>query len=332
MARRTQYTDMTSWRRTDGNSDPGPLRSRSCANIVWSRHAGTYDVRAIHNIEFPDGARFVRVTAPISKRSRAQIRPGPRASPRSSRARRPAPTDQKSSPAPRERVAERIARSRVRVCAAPKALTLPSAFAAAPPSPALRGLHKNPRSGAPRSGSSPRCGGRWRADASRRGQGRLHAPSTMLSHGPAPPRRGGGTTVRSQARRSLFAVPFVQSRTAGEGRLLLGGGALGLLGEEQVALHMVERRIIASRAAGLSPAQASSQISRLIANTRSTTRQPSGVQPQGADAPVGRVRRPLDEPSRAGGRAGRTSAIGSMSSRSRPRPGSAPRLRAPTDN
>ena len=25
-------------------------------------HAGTYDIRAIHNIEFPDGARFVRVT------------------------------------------------------------------------------------------------------------------------------------------------------------------------------------------------------------------------------------------------------------------------------
>ena len=58
----TEYTDMTEWRRTKGDG-PGP------AEIEMSRqyrlnpgHAGTYDIRAIHSIDYPDGARFVRVT------------------------------------------------------------------------------------------------------------------------------------------------------------------------------------------------------------------------------------------------------------------------------
>src|SRR5438445_13523762 len=59
----TQYTDMTEWRRTDGKSDPGP----ACIEVarryrLEPGHAGPYDVRATHNIEVPDGARFVRVT------------------------------------------------------------------------------------------------------------------------------------------------------------------------------------------------------------------------------------------------------------------------------
>ena len=59
----TEYTDMTEWRRTDGSHDPG-LASIEVARRyrLEPGHAGTYDIRAIHNIEFPDGARFVRVT------------------------------------------------------------------------------------------------------------------------------------------------------------------------------------------------------------------------------------------------------------------------------
>ena len=54
---------MTEWRRTDGKSDPGPasIEITRCYRLEPG-HAGTYDIRAIHNIEFPDGARFVRVT------------------------------------------------------------------------------------------------------------------------------------------------------------------------------------------------------------------------------------------------------------------------------
>ena len=58
-----EYTDMTEWRRTDGSDAPG------AATLEVSRkyrlepgHAGTYDIRAIHAIDYPDGARFVRVT------------------------------------------------------------------------------------------------------------------------------------------------------------------------------------------------------------------------------------------------------------------------------
>jgi hypothetical protein len=59
----THYTDMTEWRRTDRTSDPGPARIEVVRQYrLEPGHAGTYDIRAIHNIEFPDGARFVRVT------------------------------------------------------------------------------------------------------------------------------------------------------------------------------------------------------------------------------------------------------------------------------
>jgi hypothetical protein len=54
---------MTEWRRTDGKSDPGPASIEVMRQYrLEPGHAGTYDIRAIHNIEFPDGARFVRVT------------------------------------------------------------------------------------------------------------------------------------------------------------------------------------------------------------------------------------------------------------------------------
>jgi len=59
----TQYTDMTEWRRTDGKTDPGPATIEVVRRYrLEPGHAGTYDIGSIHNIEFPDGARFVRVT------------------------------------------------------------------------------------------------------------------------------------------------------------------------------------------------------------------------------------------------------------------------------
>jgi predicted metal-dependent enzyme (double-stranded beta helix superfamily) len=61
----TQYTDMTEWRRTDGGAADAP----GAATLEVKRryrlepgHAGLYDVRDIHAIDYPDGARFVRVT------------------------------------------------------------------------------------------------------------------------------------------------------------------------------------------------------------------------------------------------------------------------------
>jgi predicted metal-dependent enzyme (double-stranded beta helix superfamily) len=59
----TQYTEMTEWRRTDGGNGPGPA-SLEVAKIyrLEPGHAGVYDIRAIHAIDYPDGARFVRVT------------------------------------------------------------------------------------------------------------------------------------------------------------------------------------------------------------------------------------------------------------------------------
>jgi hypothetical protein len=59
----TEYTDMTEWRRTDGGNGPGPASLEPARHYrLEPGHAGTYDIRAIHAIEYPDGARFVRVT------------------------------------------------------------------------------------------------------------------------------------------------------------------------------------------------------------------------------------------------------------------------------
>jgi hypothetical protein len=59
----TEYTDMTEWRRTDGSDAPGPARLEVSRKYrLEPGHAGTYDIRAIHAIDYPDGARFVRVT------------------------------------------------------------------------------------------------------------------------------------------------------------------------------------------------------------------------------------------------------------------------------
>jgi hypothetical protein len=60
----TQYTDMTEWRRTAGaEGEPGRASLEVARRYrLEPGHAGTYDIRAIHAIDYPDGARFVRVT------------------------------------------------------------------------------------------------------------------------------------------------------------------------------------------------------------------------------------------------------------------------------
>jgi hypothetical protein len=56
------YTDMTEWRRIKGEG-PGPAEVEMARQYrLEPGHAGTYDIRNIHSIDYPDGARFVRVT------------------------------------------------------------------------------------------------------------------------------------------------------------------------------------------------------------------------------------------------------------------------------
>jgi len=59
----TQYTDMTEWARTDDGHNP------NCADIKIAKQyrlkpgqAGIYQDGAIHSIDYPNAARFVRVT------------------------------------------------------------------------------------------------------------------------------------------------------------------------------------------------------------------------------------------------------------------------------
>lgn len=60
----TEHTDMTEWRRTEGGEGaPGPASLEvTCSYRLEPGHAGIYDIRAIHAIDYPAGARFVRVT------------------------------------------------------------------------------------------------------------------------------------------------------------------------------------------------------------------------------------------------------------------------------
>ncbi len=59
----TEYTDITEWRRTDGSDGPGSAALEVARRYrLEPGHAGIYDIRAIHAIDYPDGARFVRVT------------------------------------------------------------------------------------------------------------------------------------------------------------------------------------------------------------------------------------------------------------------------------
>nr|MCH9675600.1 hypothetical protein [Gammaproteobacteria bacterium] len=59
----TLYTDMTVWRRTDGGQGTGAATVEAIDTYrLTPGHAGIYGVGAIHSIDYPETARFVRVT------------------------------------------------------------------------------------------------------------------------------------------------------------------------------------------------------------------------------------------------------------------------------
>ncbi|MGE0750842.1 MAG: hypothetical protein AB7K64_09670 [Variibacter sp.] len=59
----TKYTDMTEWERVDDRSDPGKAELKPVKKYrLTPGHAGIYQDGAIHSIDYPEGARFIRVT------------------------------------------------------------------------------------------------------------------------------------------------------------------------------------------------------------------------------------------------------------------------------
>lgn len=57
------YTDMSEYRRVDAGDGAGEARLEKVKSYrLEPGHAGVYDVRAIHSIDYPEGSRFVRVT------------------------------------------------------------------------------------------------------------------------------------------------------------------------------------------------------------------------------------------------------------------------------
>ncbi len=59
----TEWTDMSEYRRLDGNQGDGEAKLEQVkAYRLMPGQAGLYDVRAIHAINYPENARFVRVT------------------------------------------------------------------------------------------------------------------------------------------------------------------------------------------------------------------------------------------------------------------------------
>ncbi len=58
-----KYTDMSEYRRIDSGEGAGEARLDKVKSYrLEPGHAGVYDVRAIHAIDYPEGSRFVRVT------------------------------------------------------------------------------------------------------------------------------------------------------------------------------------------------------------------------------------------------------------------------------
>lgn len=58
-----KYTDMSEYRRIDSGEGAGEARLEKVKSYrLEPGHAGVYDVRAIHAIDYPEGSRFVRVT------------------------------------------------------------------------------------------------------------------------------------------------------------------------------------------------------------------------------------------------------------------------------
>ena len=59
----TEYTDMTVWQRTDSGGGAGEAKLEPVKEYrLTPGKVGLYDVGQIHSIDFPDGARFLRVT------------------------------------------------------------------------------------------------------------------------------------------------------------------------------------------------------------------------------------------------------------------------------
>jgi hypothetical protein len=59
----TKYTDMTEWEREDNGADPKHAKLKVAKKYrLLPGHAGIYQDGKIHSIDYPDYARFVRVT------------------------------------------------------------------------------------------------------------------------------------------------------------------------------------------------------------------------------------------------------------------------------
>jgi hypothetical protein len=59
----THYTDMTEWEREDDGADPAHAKLTPVKKYrLMPGHAGIYQDGKIHSIDYPDHARFVRVT------------------------------------------------------------------------------------------------------------------------------------------------------------------------------------------------------------------------------------------------------------------------------
>ncbi|HZT27177.1 MAG TPA: hypothetical protein VFA57_15875 [Pseudolabrys sp.] len=59
----TQYTDMIEWQREDDGSDPKHAKLKPIKKYRLNPgQAGIYQDGAIHSIDYPDNARFIRVT------------------------------------------------------------------------------------------------------------------------------------------------------------------------------------------------------------------------------------------------------------------------------
>ena len=71
----TQYTDVTEWVRSDDGADPKHAKLKPVKKYrLTPGHAGIYQDGAIHSIDYPDQARFIRVTGTdLEKISRIRI-------------------------------------------------------------------------------------------------------------------------------------------------------------------------------------------------------------------------------------------------------------------
>ena len=59
----TEYTDMTEWAREDDGEDPKHAKLKPVKRYrLTPGHAGIYQDGAIHSIDYPNHARFIRVT------------------------------------------------------------------------------------------------------------------------------------------------------------------------------------------------------------------------------------------------------------------------------